>query len=44
LLEQNDEWLVGRRYLSQESLSGLLGQADHSRREIEEVVPALSAA
>jgi putative transposase len=44
LLEQNDEWLVGRRYLSQESLSGLLGQADHSHREIEEVVPALSAA
>jgi putative transposase len=44
LLEQNDEWLVGRRYLSQESLSGLLGQDDHSPKEIEEVVPALSAA
>jgi putative transposase len=44
LLEQNDEWLVGRRYLSQESLSGLPDQADHPQKEIEEVVPALSAA
>jgi putative transposase len=44
LLEQNDEWLVGRRYLSQESLSGLLDQDDHSHQKIEEVVPALSAA
>jgi putative transposase len=44
LLEQNDEWLVGRRYLSQESLSGLLEQDDHSHKEIEEVVPALNAA
>jgi putative transposase len=26
LLEQNDEWLVGRRYLSQESLSAVLGR------------------
>jgi putative transposase len=43
LLEQNDEWLVGRRYLSQESLSGLLDQDDHSHKEIKEV-PALSAA
>jgi transposase-like protein len=43
LLEQNDEWLVGRRYLSQESLSGLLDQDDHSHKEIKEV-PAFSAA
>ena len=37
LIEQNDEWLVGRRYLSEESLALVLGEpAD----EPEEVVPA----
>ena len=37
LIEQNDEWLVGRRYLSEESLALGLGEpAD----EPEEVVPA----
>ena len=39
LIEQNDEWLVSRRYLSEESLALVLG--DH---DIEEVVPAESVA
>jgi len=33
LVEQNDEWLVARRYLSQESLSGLLERDDHTPKE-----------
>ena len=44
-IEQNDEWLVGRGYLSAESISlALTGQADHIDREIKEEVPALQAA
>src|SRR3954453_12432906 len=43
LVEQNDEWLVSRRYLSQESLSSVLDENDHSPKEDKEV-PALSAA
>src|SRR5215204_7481722 len=41
-IEQNDEWLVGRSYLSAESISQVLaGPDDHTDKEIkeEEVVP-----
>ena len=44
LVEQNDEWLVSRRYLSQESLSSVLDENDHTPREINKEVPTLSAA
>ena len=43
LVEQNDEWLISRRYLSQESLSSVLDENDHSPKDNKEV-PALSAA
>ena len=34
LLEQNDEWLVGRRYLSETSMTLVLAEAtDHDREE-----------
>jgi putative transposase len=36
LIEQNDEWLVSRRYLSEESLALVLGDHDID----EEVMPA----
>ncbi len=48
LIEQNDEWLVSRRYLSQESLSSVLDQDDHTptqeNNKDNQEVPALSAA
>jgi hypothetical protein len=45
LIEQNDEWLVSRRYLSQESLSAIPDQDDHTlNNEIEKEAPTLSAA
>jgi putative transposase len=44
LLEQNDEWLVGRRYLSQESLSALRARDDHTHTNEIKEAPALSAA
>jgi putative transposase len=40
LIEQNDEWLVSRRYLSEESLALVLGDHDID----EEVLPAESVA
>jgi len=45
VIEQNDEWLVGRRYLSQHTLDslGVGGEPDHERETPEEVL-ALTAA
>jgi putative transposase len=44
LLEQNDEWLVARRYLSQESLSVVAQtQPEHTYKEIAKEVTALAA-
>jgi putative transposase len=44
-IEQNDEWLVGRGYLSAESISLVLaGRDDHPPKEITEEVPELQAA
>jgi transposase-like protein len=44
-IEANDEWLVGRRYLSAESISLVLaGRDDHPPQAIAEEVPELQAA
>src|SRR5512132_391501 len=44
-IEQNDEWLVGRGYLSAESISLVLaGPDDHTDNEIKEEVAQLQAA
>jgi len=44
-IEQNDEWLVGRGYLSAESISLVLARPDdHTNKEIKEEVPELQAA
>ena len=41
LIEQNDEWLVGRRYLSEESLALVLeDQGDEGREEVPELQAA----
>ena len=42
-IEQNDEWLVGRRYLSAGSMEPLLEQRLH-RHDTEEEVPELQPA
>ena len=42
-IEQNDEWLVGRRYLSAESIGPLLEERPH-RHDNDEEVPELQAA
>jgi transposase-like protein len=44
-IEQNDEWLVGRRYLSAESTSLVIaGRDDHTHKENQEDNPQLQAA
>lgn len=41
LIEQNDEWLVGRRYLSEESLALVLGEpGDEAREEVKQLPAA----
>jgi transposase-like protein len=42
VIEQNDEWLVGRRYLSNHSLEAVLEQEkeDNNREETRELTPA----
>jgi transposase-like protein len=44
LIEQSDEWLVARRYLSQESLSSILDRDEPAPQDQIKEVPALSAA
>ena len=44
-IEQNDEWLVGRRYLSAESTALVIaGRDDHTHKEKQEDNPQLQAA
>jgi putative transposase len=43
VIEQNDEWLVGRRYLSNHSLEAVLDQEekeDETRQEARQLTPA----
>jgi putative transposase len=41
LIEQNDEWLVARRYLSQESLVPVLDpEPDPATQEVAQLTPA----
>jgi transposase-like protein len=40
LIEQNDEWLVGRRYLSEESLALVLDEGDTTEQEEVKQLPA----
>ena len=43
LIEQNDEWLVSRRYLSVESIALALDNEDESDRQREEVIELTAA-
>jgi hypothetical protein len=43
VIEQNDEWLIGHRYLSNHSLEAVLDQEkneDKTREETRELTPA----
>ncbi len=40
LIEQNDEWLVGRRYLSEESLALVLDDRDADTEEVKQLTAA----
>jgi hypothetical protein len=40
VIEQNDEWLVGRRYLSNHSLEAILDHEKKDREETRELTPA----
>lgn len=40
LIEQNDEWLVGRRYLCEESLALVLEDQGDEGREVKELQAA----
>jgi hypothetical protein len=42
VIEQNDEWLVGRRYVSNHSLEAVLDREkeDKDRKETRELTPA----
>ena len=40
LIEQNDEWLVGRRYLSEESLALVLEHEGDETKEVRELAAA----
>ena len=45
MIEQNDEWLVGRRYLSLDSLRPLLEEMNNNNNQtVDEEVLELSAA
>jgi hypothetical protein len=39
-IEQNDEWLVGRRYLSARAMEPLLEERLHREEEVLELQPA----
>jgi hypothetical protein len=44
-IEANDEWLVGRRYLSAESISLVIaGRDEHTNKDINEEAPELQPA
>jgi transposase-like protein len=44
VIEQNDEWLVGRRYLSAHSMEPLLEEEEKERKTVDKEVPALTTA